>query len=593
MNGTQLSASQINKKIFSNGSWAVFICLLYAVFMLAYVLAPGDGGWMLYADAILKGKRLYSDLHFNQQPLFPLLTTAIRFIAGDKIFVQKLAYVVVPVLYLRLIYLITRYISNEGIKRGLFIMAIFFIAITFEAYRFDDYHPFSGILILASLYLSIKLVYNKISLKQYIFLQAFCIAFLLNIRINDGAALALAVMGFGILRIGFRREIVQGLVFSLIVFGTILTVELYLLNDSYQSWYVNSLESAVRIKGGGDLIFQPGIMFVKSVRFFLEGDYNYRSAILILFSLFVSYVLLKRALNIVIKYAVAIFAFAAIYYSFYRINPYYALAFFVALGVIVAYVMTFIMLFIRINGLYASSSFYKFSPLILYPFLLYCGGSLSSAGHFTDHFFPLAILLVVLLLIFKSSSRDIFFSYFLKYFAWLMLGVLALEAITLRTVNPYSWQSYNVPSFIEKRILVNDSVHGPHLLSRDLANLIQPVCLETKNANELLSIPFSFANYYCRKEPWRNYIQTFFDTSSSEQIEKLIRDISVSPPEYIFYQRQIINLAGHEQLFNGGKRLHQRDLDEFIMKKIDESEWNVVYKSDLYPPSIWLLIKTK
>ena len=582
------------QKILFNGRFAVIFCMAYAACMLLFTIAPGDGTWSLYANQIIQGQRLYSDLHLNQQPLFPLFVSAITLIAGEEILSQKLLFFIVPALYIFLLYRIATCIAKNDLSRGFIVVALFFIAITFEAYRFDDYHVFSGVLILASLYLSIKFSFNESSLKKYILLQSLIIALLLNIRVNDGFFIAMAVVSFGLSKIGFSRQLLFGVISSLVFFALVLTNNLFILDDSYVAWYKNTLISAAQIKGGMALIWYPFTMLKNSILFFLHGQYSYRRILFAVFSLTLLHVSIKRSSGAIRVGSIA-FSLTSFSYCIFKIFPQHMVTICVALGVITSFLITSYFLIIKItkSRIYFSDGFVKFSPLIFYPFFLYCSGSLSSAGSFNDHFFPLATLLIVLLLIFRDAVAETTLLKACKYIVLFMFLLLTCDAISLRTMRPYGWHSYNVPSFFERRIYVNDAIHGPHLLSKDLANLIIPVCTQIKDTDELLSIPFSFANYYCHKNPWKNYIQTFFDTSSPQVIDKLMQDITYNPPKYIFYQRQLINLAVHERLFNHGEPLRQRALDELIMNNIEIKKWEVVYTSDLYPPSVWFLIKTK
>jgi len=108
----------------------------------------------------------------------------------------------------------------------------------------------------------------------------------------------------------------------------------------------------------------------------------------------------------------------------------------------------------------------------------------------------------------------------------------------------------------------------------------------------MLSLPFSFANYYCGTPVWHGYVQTFFDTSTATDINGLISDLNQDPPDFIFYQRQLDNLSGHEKIFNAGKPLPHRALDELIMTNIESGRWVVSYRSSFAPPSDWILIST-
>jgi hypothetical protein len=120
-----------------------------------------------------------------------------------------------------------------------------------------------------------------------------------------------------------------------------------------------------------------------------------------------------------------------------------------------------------------------------------------------------------------------------------------------------------------------------------------PVCERVRAGKTLLSLPISFANYYCGVPVWHGYVQTFFDTSTRSRIEQLERDLEQAPPDFIFYQRQLELLSLHEKIFAGGRRLPHRDLDELIVRKVRGGEWTIAYRSAAYPPSTWYLISTR
>jgi hypothetical protein len=173
----------------------------------------------------------------------------------------------------------------------------------------------------------------------------------------------------------------------------------------------------------------------------------------------------------------------------------------------------------------------------------------------------------------------------------MLILALAVNAIYLKFIRPYQWHSYYSSPFFIGYDVELDANGNLNLIQSELSRLFRPVCDEVQK-DELLSIPYSYANYYCQIPLWRGNVQSFFDTSSPVKIYEIIDALKKSPPKYIFYQRQILNLTSHEDIFNRGKPLPQRELDNLLMSKLKTNEWNVVYKSSLYPPSEWLLIKT-
>jgi hypothetical protein len=87
-------------------------------------------------------------------------------------------------------------------------------------------------------------------------------------------------------------------------------------------------------------------------------------------------------------------------------------------------------------------------------------------------------------------------------------------------------------------------------------------------------------------------VQTFFDLSGREVIDDMMAKLQHSPPRWILYQRQMDNLAMHEKVFNNGRRLPQRDLDEFIVAQVVSGNWKLVMRGQDRAGSDWLLLKT-
>jgi hypothetical protein len=49
----------------------------------------------------------------------------------------------------------------------------------------------------------------------------------------------------------------------------------------------------------------------------------------------------------------------------------------------------------------------------------------------------------------------------------------------------------------------------------------------------------------------------------------------------------------HEKFFNNGKRLPQRDLDDFIVANVASGRWQLVMRGQDKAGSDWLLLRTK
>jgi hypothetical protein len=92
-------------------------------------------------------------------------------------------------------------------------------------------------------------------------------------------------------------------------------------------------------------------------------------------------------------------------------------------------------------------------------------------------------------------------------------------------------------------------------------------------------------------------VQTWYDTAEKSTIDALMEDLQAAPPKWIFYQRQPEVLTFHEMVFNEGRPIPQRYLDQLIEKKLSDGEWKVVYRNDygsvLPMTQDWLLIQTK
>jgi len=171
---------------------------------------------------------------------------------------------------------------------------------------------------------------------------------------------------------------------------------------------------------------------------------------------------------------------------------------------------------------------------------------------------------------------------------------MAISGMTWKVWDPISWNNYATFPMFSHRQVVQHPVYGPVIMDDALYALSNQMCssITAGGKGDLLSIPFPFVNYYCDIPPWQDYVQTFFDTSQEATIREMMARLRQSPPKWVLYERQPESLALHERVYNRGKRLPHRDLDDFLVGRIVSGEWQVVRDVRYGGDSEWLLLKT-
>ena len=139
-------------------------------------------------------------------------------------------------------------------------------------------------------------------------------------------------------------------------------------------------------------------------------------------------------------------------------------------------------------------------------------------------------------------------------------------------------------------------VYGPMYIQTDELEFATSVCNDIGEGGakpELLSIPFSYPNYFCDTPPWHGYVQTFYDISARPAIANLVDELRANPPQWIVYQRQPASLAFHERTYNHGHPLPQRDLDDLIMQRMAAGQWQLVDWKPSPTGEGWYIIRTR
>jgi hypothetical protein len=564
------------------------------------VSGAGDGTWFLYADEIFSGSAPYSDLHLIQQPLFFFVTAVVEWVSGGKFFFHRIFYFPLGILFIYSIFKISTLCSDNSILRSIIILFLFFSGSLFEAYRFDDYHVLAHSLVMLSFYYSYLYLEDKISFEKFTLIQAVLFSLTFLTRVNEGLCILLSLVFILTFKRTLWRSLFKSIVIGIFIFAAILIPLLILMHDSPGAWLSQSLLNAAASKGGDNLYKYPVKLIFNAYSFIVNSNYYELSKFLFFYNLFllIWIMYLNRYTNFKIRIIYFAFFFCFFVYSSKVIyTPWLNLNLIPFSIIIVAltFVATFFSILLSLNG---RGSLLSISPkliLIAYPFFLFVFSSLSSAGHWGSLFFPMSLTVIALIIILVRAPMRSMTSITFTIFLYFLCSFSAAEAFSLRYHKPYSWQSYYSPRFFngfKGYQFVSDRKQGSHVMPIELRQLILPVCESVGENHTLLSLPFSFANYYCGVKPWKGYIQTFFDTTSPQTVGELINNLKNNPPDYIFYQRQLENMTAHEQIFFNDERIPFRDLDDFIMDKVLSGAWSVDYRSSQYPPSDWYLINT-
>lgn len=561
---------------------AVLITFIFGFILLIFVMGPGDGGWILLGDQLLNDKKIYSELGLNQQPIFPIYSSFIFFLSGKNIVINKLLYLPIVIFF---VYVINRLssVNNKNILfRNIFILAIFFCSITFEAFRFEDYHALTYCLVLLSIFFTLNYFIGLEKFDSFILKQAFICALTFFTRINEGISLYISFIIVFVLCLNqfSIKVLLKVLLIFVLTFILILFLQLFYLDENPSDWLLNTILHASSAKGGSNqLLKSPLNLFLNSYKFI----YNSFS-LTIFFTVITWYILNKYLTNFYLSIISSILFILLLLYLF-SVNIIISLTSFSVILSLLFFLYGFFSKFLLNKN-------WEFI-LFIYPLSLFILGSLSSAGTFVGLFFPLSVFLIIFDYVFFKNISTIEISKKTFYYSFYsLLVIIFLNSMIIRVNNPYSWHSYYSPSNPFSYSLTRDKSFGYFAAPKELMSLIDPVCDIVSKEDSLFSTPYSYANYYCDISPWNGYVQSFFDTSTQVLISDIIRKLSKSPPNFIFFQRQELNLLAHENTFNGGRPLPHRALDEYIMQRVSNGDWTIVYSSNAYPPSEWLLINT-
>jgi hypothetical protein len=592
-------------------SLAILFCALFGMAMIANTQLGGEAEWFWYASLLHNGAKLYADLHLPLQPLFVLETDGWMQLFGIKCLVTEIPSTFHVLAFCLGIFLILRDSDWPDWQKAIILASAFLICIECTAYRFDDYHVMADTFIFYSLVLLLMIAKADAARRQFGLAAGLGILSGLTIttRLNDGTALLVAA-GICLLVLARKRKLV---LVSLFVIAAALTVVFVvkLTGDSFSDYVSNSVIKAAGAKGGtGSILTAPFRLFRNALQMF----HGRRWILLWVVAMVAAGALIQRYWNNGIKYIVlvqlgmagAAFAFS----SHYRREELISGAFISFLTVFLIIVNYLLLPLVASRFLMSKigDGRREWNPreiLILLPLAELASASASTAAQTANGFLFSQIAMLLLLMPVIQPFR--------RQASWAnpslvtIMALLGASAMTGKIQDPYSWLTFHSSPMFLNRQWYRHPIYGPMYMDSDLLHFVEPVCQEIGQGNprpELLSMPFSYPNYFCNTPPWHGYVQTFFDTSARSTITHLIDELDTAPPQWIVYQRQMKIMSGQEEVLHHGQPFAQRDMDDMIMRKIATGQWQLIGRSNYLVAQMvdeknyqegdgWLIIRTR
>lgn len=597
----------LSGKSFWQKTMLVF-CVLFGLAAIANTQTVGDGLWYWYADLLLSGHHLYSDMHLPLQPLFVLETEAFMALLGKGWIASKVPAMLHLAAYAVGLFLVLRNSTWKDRDKAIVLGCCFFVSICSGLYRFDDYHVLADCFTLYSIF-SLLLLAKSTSMRRslsIVVVLGVLSGLAITTRLNDGGALLVGVV-IGVLWLtpsNLNRWI------AIVTFSAAAAAALIMMviftGDSLHEYASACVFGAASGKGGaGHVLKYPLLLPLSAWRYLGSGA----SILIVIYTVGVGLVWafwLRPFLSRPEKrewhkpvFGVGFLLLPLVYHLYLA---------FVSVVFISSEAAVALFLLIGFSGLVLQRAVTaQFSPsrslgwdrreiLLLIPLGQEISMSTSSGGSHLGVYSSMALMILLLTIAPPVSLKS----------ERLRSGLVAVAALLLfssaafKVKTPYSWFTYNsAPLFLDRQ-WYRHPVYGPMIIERQALNFIDPVCKQVgmnDPKTELLSLPYPFANYFCATTPWHGYVQTFFDTSTEKTILNLMHELQTAPPQWILYQRQESTLSMNERAYSKGGPLPHRYLDELIEQKISAGEWKVVYTSDyantIHWDSHWFLIRTR
>lgn len=570
---------------------AAGLCALFTVCLAFNVQAAYDGSWFFYAQLMDHGRRLYTDLHFSQQPFYVLETLYWNRLTHANWMLSRVPAIFQGLLLCGGLTFIASKTRWGPVAKGILLLSSFFIAIRFEAYRFDDYHVVADACMVCTV--SLLLVLPDIAAKRsYLLKLAFCGGFCaidLLTRLNDGLALTAFTALFILVRT--KKEKFAALCAAGCGFLLVAASILLMLGDSPQAWLENSILHVSSLKGGSShVLADPVLLPVYALQYIVANMTSYLAGGTLSFLVLVGTVTasafaFRRAPA---KRTLAILAATATLCTIELAQVCTA----IFDGTLVIGWLAAVVPFCYATAIYAvAQKFRENTVFLILPFLLFCDASLSSGGHFEDLFTPAAVEILTCAMVFRLELQ-----YAVRCGMVAVFSVLGLSAAIYRIHNPFSWINLSVPPLFENRRVFDHPLYGPMVIDNAVYAQVSEICDRigpVHPGDTLLAIPFPYANYFCGIPLWHEVVTTWYDIANPQLIDSAARGLAAGPPEWVVYYRELNVLHAHEGAFNGGKPLPQEAFDRLILSRLADGDWTIADLQLLAPDRTLMLIHTK
>lgn len=573
---------------------AAILCAAFGVLLILNIQPIGDGVWYWYGHALRSGQHLYSDLHIPTQPFFAFASEWNQRLFGDSWLASKALAVFQDVLYCWGIYRVVSQLAWRGYQKALLIVAAYALTIFSLFYRFDDFHITSQCLTIFSIDQCLRIrsrVDDKLLLVRSFLLGMLSGACLAN-RLNDGALLLFASAVALLVFVPSKRW--RAVSVFLAAAPATMVALILLTGDSLKTWAFETIFHAAAIKGGtGHVLSGPVYLPVQALiqlrPSLLPLAIVYTTAILVALALYTrqNYPH-RRALWLPLLVAAVLAVLAA------EIHPGTSLmAFTVSLILWILVGVLFLLARFFLRGLRPGLSPWNRSEvLLLFPIGKIVAGSITAAGSFPEVYSSIALLWLLIPFVFPALLASIV----VRRCFFLLLALTGLNALDTKAMLPYDWHHFHETTMFTARTWFNHPELGPMYIRRSQLQIMQQMCgvvhKESTGSGQMLAMPWPYANYFCNVPPWHGYVQTWYDTTSSQTIRQLLRDINADPPEWIVYQRSPDTMAVHETVFLHGGQLPHRALDRLIVDKVASGDWSVRFQQ-CFDGADWAVIHTQ
>jgi hypothetical protein len=588
---------------------AFVICSLFGIAMIANANGAADGTWIWYGLLFNKGVKLYSQLHMVQQPFFVLETAWLLSLFGKSWLATKIPATLHVFVYVAGLFWIARYASLSDRQKALLAGAAFFLSINTVAFRFDDYHVVAESLAVYSI-VALLAMYRSRSDRRILALSAtvgVLSALAIETRVTNGAGLFVAT-AISIVCIARTRKLLAVAVSCLAAALTIALLVRF-TGDTFHDYWMYSVGTAAGSKGGvGSVLRNPislpwnALVVLKPRRFTALPLMFVASCCLWAFLIMPS--LRRKSAKSLALAGIGLLFFAVMLGAAYNhgLRDFGFLYCVSTLGVFALYALGIAAIVGVILQLVSAKTLPGWSPLqslILIPWAHLAAGAMSSGGLHGEYYAPIGLLVLLLPIAFPN-----YLGTYGRSFLIAAASLLICFCFIRRVEEPYRWLGFqSKPMFVGRQWFMHP-VYGPMIMEHDLLNFIQPICgrISAGSAGrELFSSPYSYANYFCDIPPWRDYVQTWYDTTNPATIQRLTSDLNTSPPEWILYQREPEILRLHEMVFHGGQPTAYRQIGDLLDEKLASGAWKTEYRSDFGSSGAWnegiaqewLLIKTR